>query len=58
MTERSQYCTFDLSTRGCRERSIAEPGLLTQVVGMGTRGKKRGIPGEDRIVPARSYGPM
>ena len=39
------------------ERSITERGLLTQVMGTGTRGKKRGTLGKDRMVPARSYGP-
>ena len=42
---------------GCRERSITKRGLFAQVVAMGTRGKKRGMFGEDRTVLAGSYGP-
>ena len=42
---------------GSRKGGPTKRGLLTQVVGTGTRGKKRGMLGEDRAVPAGSYGP-
>ena len=43
--------------QGCRKGGPTKRGLFAQVVGMGTRGNKRGTLGEDRAVRARSYGP-
>ena len=42
---------------GCRKGGPTKSGLFKKVMGTGTRGKKDGTLGEDRMIQARNHGP-